>query len=103
MQEPAKKRDIAWMTIAKGIAVLAVFGVLSYTMEHWGGKYMSRVSDFVADQDVLGQWFCHTQCIATCVCAADSVYRHCRGSVRMEFGTVYASVAMTTGATAAFS
>ncbi|WP_319467327.1 TVP38/TMEM64 family protein [uncultured Pseudodesulfovibrio sp.] len=104
MQEPAKKRDIAWKTIAKGVVMLAVFGGLSYAMEHWGGRYMSRVSDFVADQGRLGPVvFVILNALATMCLVPQILFTVIAGALfGWKFGTVYASVAMTAGATAAF-
>lgn len=102
--ERQRKRQLPWKTILRGAAVMAALGGLSYVLEHWGDRYMSRLSSFVAAQGSLGPLvFIAVNALLTMLLIPQVLFTVAAGALfGWKLGTAYASLAMTLGAVGAF-
>ncbi|MFH1914212.1 MAG: VTT domain-containing protein [Pseudomonadota bacterium] len=92
-----------WRVVVIG-AALAALGAASWAMEHWGGGAMSRVSAFVSAQGGLaGLVFVMINALAVLLLVPQSLFTVAAGALfGWKFGTLWASLGMTLGATGAF-
>lgn len=90
--------------IAKAGVVLIVLGALSFCLEHFGVRYMSRVSAFVAEQGALAPVvFMAANGLASMLLVPQSLFSVLAGVLfGWKFGTLYACCAMTGGAICSF-
>lgn len=104
MDNKDEKRSALLRIVVKIGAVLFAAGLLVYVFEHWGDQYMSRLSSFVAEQGRAGVIvFIAINAIATMFLIPQSVFTVMAGALfGWKFGTAWASVAMTLGATGSF-
>ena len=98
------KQNISWKTILKCVAAIAALGGLSFVLEHWGDRYSSRLTTFVAAQGSLGPLvFIAVNAFLTMLLIPQVIFTVIAGALfGWKLGTLYASVAMTIGAVAAF-
>ena len=95
---------VTWAMALKFGAALGLLGLLSYAMEHWGGRYMTRLSDFVADQGSLAPAvFVAVNALMTMLLVPQVLFTVAAGALfGWKLGSVYASAGMTIGAVGAF-
>ncbi|QJB58028.1 VTT domain-containing protein [Pseudodesulfovibrio sp. zrk46] len=98
------KRNVTGGTVLKGLLIIIVVGACVYAFEHWGDRYISRISDFVASQGEQGiVVFIAINALATMIMVPQGVFSVMAGVLfGWKFGTAWASVAMTLGAVGAF-
>jgi len=98
------KRLATWRLIARSALVLAVVGMAFYGFEHWGGRSMSRLSAFVAEQGNLGPVvFMIVNAVATMFLVPQTLFTVTAGALfGWKMGAVWASIAMTGGAMGSF-
>ncbi|MGE4421221.1 MAG: TVP38/TMEM64 family protein [Pseudodesulfovibrio sp.] len=104
MEQNGKKTSLPWPMIIKFAVVLGLLGLLSLAMEHWGERYMSRVTDFVADQGSLAPLvFIAVNALMTMLLVPQVLFTVAAGALfGWKLGAAYASAGMTIGATMAF-
>jgi uncharacterized membrane protein YdjX (TVP38/TMEM64 family) len=104
MVRNGKKSPLSWPLIIKFAVVLGLLGLLSLALEHWGERYMSRVTEFVADQGELAPLvFIAVNALLTMFLVPQVLFTVAAGALfGWKFGAVYASAGMTVGATMAF-
>ena len=81
-----KKSFLAWPMIIRFAVVMGLLGLLSLAMEHWGERYMSRVTEFVADQGSLAPMvFIAVNALLTMLLVPQVLFhRGRRGALRLE-------------------
>jgi uncharacterized membrane protein YdjX (TVP38/TMEM64 family) len=104
MEQHGKKSSLPWPMIIKFAVVLGLLGLLSLALEHWGERYMSRVSEFVAAQGSLAPLvFIAVNALMTMLLVPQVLFTVAAGALfGWKFGAAYASAGMTIGATMAF-
>ncbi|MEF2229654.1 MAG: VTT domain-containing protein [Pseudodesulfovibrio sp.] len=104
MEEYPAKRAVTWSMILRFGAALGLLGLLTYAMEHWGGRYMTRLSDFVAAQGSLGPVvFVAANALLTMLLVPQVLFTVAAGALfGWKLGAVCASAGMTIGAVGAF-
>ncbi|OIQ51821.1 TVP38/TMEM64 family inner membrane protein YdjZ [Pseudodesulfovibrio hydrargyri] len=104
MARHGKKTSRPWPMIIKFAVVLGLLGLLSLALEHWGERYMSRVTEFVADQGELAPLvFIAVNALLTLFLVPQVLFTVAAGALfGWKFGAAYASAGMTIGATMAF-
>lgn len=104
MEQSGKKGILSWPAILRFAAVLVVVGLASMAMEHWGERYMSRLTDFVADQGSLAPLvFIAVNSLMTMLLVPQVLFTVAAGALfGWKLGSVCASAGMTIGATGAF-
>jgi uncharacterized membrane protein YdjX (TVP38/TMEM64 family) len=104
MNHDGTRRNISWKVVLKCVLVVAALGGLSFVLEHWGDRYSSRLSTFVADQGSLGPLvFIAINVFLTMLLIPQVIFTVLAGALfGWKLGTLYASVAMTLGAVGAF-
>lgn len=98
------KKMVTWKILVRIAVVLAVAGVVFYGFEHWGGRYMSRLSDFVAEQGHLGPIvFMLANAVATMFLVPQTLFTVAAGALfGWKMGAIWACLGMTAGATGSF-
>ncbi|WP_419788186.1 TVP38/TMEM64 family protein [Pseudodesulfovibrio sp.] len=104
MTRHIEKRSVSWSIILKFALAFILLGGLSYVMEHWGGRYMSRFTAFVAAQ---GNWgpalFILLNMVMIMLLVPQVLFTVAAGALfGWKFGAGYASIGMTLGAVGAF-
>lgn len=104
MEASVLRRKGAWKVILRGLLILAALGGLSYAFEHWGDRYMSRLSDFVSAQGSLGPIvFVIINAVATMFLVPQVLFTVLAGALfGWKLGALWASIAMTMGAVGSF-
>lgn len=104
MDYAVMKRKGAWKAVGRVALILAALGGLSYVLEHWGGRYMSRLSSFVAAQGSLGPlFFVAFNALAIMLLVPQVLFTVVAGALfGWKLGTLWSSVAMTVGAVGSF-
>ncbi|MEZ7195992.1 TVP38/TMEM64 family protein [Pseudodesulfovibrio karagichevae] len=104
MELHGKKSPLSWPMIIRLAVVLGLLGLLSLAMEHWGERYMSRVTDFVADQGNLAPLvFIAVNALMSMFLVPQVLFTVAAGALfGWKLGAAYASAGMTIGATMAF-
>lgn len=104
MSDSKEKHGVAVRTILKGVVILALVGGISFGFEHFGGRYMTELTDYVAAQGRLGPViFMIVNAIAIMFLLPQSLFSVAAGVLfGWKFGTLYASIAMTSGAVGSF-
>ncbi|WP_319585118.1 TVP38/TMEM64 family protein [uncultured Pseudodesulfovibrio sp.] len=104
MEESRKKWRVPWSMIIRFAVVLGLLGLLSLALEHWGERYMSRLTAFVAAQGRLAPLvFIVVNALMTLFLVPQVLFTVAAGALfGWKFGAVYASAGMTLGATMAF-
>jgi len=97
-------QHVSFKNVARIIIVLIIVGMVIYGFEHFGGRYMSRLSAFVAEQGSFGPIaFMAVNAVATMFLVPQSVFTVAAGALfGWKMGAVWASIAMTGGASGAF-
>jgi len=85
-------------------SALAALAAVSWGMEHWGGGAMTRLAAFVSAQGALaGLVFLAINAAAVLLLAPQSLFTVAAGALfGWKFGTLWASLGMTLGASIAF-
>jgi uncharacterized membrane protein YdjX (TVP38/TMEM64 family) len=104
MERQENKKRLHWPMIIRIAAVLAAFGLLSLVLEHWGERYMSRITRFVAARGELAPLvFIAVNALLTMFLVPQVLFTVAAGVFfGWKFGAAYASAGMTVGATMAF-
>ena len=104
MNNPMTRHTVPWKVILKSVLALCVLGFCMYGFEHSGEQYLSRLSAFVVEQGRVGIiLFIAINAVATMFLVPQSVFTVMAGALfGWKFGTAWASVGMTIGATGSF-
>ncbi|WP_316900048.1 VTT domain-containing protein [Pseudodesulfovibrio indicus] len=104
MKDDQGKNTVPWTMLLKFGAVFGLLGLLSLVLEHWGDRYMSRLSAFVAAQGSLAPLlFIGLNALLTMLLVPQVLFTVAAGALfGWKLGTAYASVGMTIGAVGAF-
>lgn len=104
MKEDGGKNTVPWTMLLKFGAAFGLLALFSLALEHWGDRYMSRLSDFVAAQGGRGPvLFIGLNALLTMLLVPQVLFTVAAGALfGWKLGTVYASIGMTIGAVGAF-
>ncbi|EGB13966.1 hypothetical protein DND132_0751 [Pseudodesulfovibrio mercurii] len=104
MEQHGGKRSVSWPMVLKFAAAFCLLGLLSFAMEHWGERYMSRLSAVVEAEGNLGPLvFIAADALLTMLLVPQVLFTVAAGAIfGWKLGAVYASAGMTIGAVGAF-
>lgn len=104
MEQHGKIRLLPWPMIIRFAVVMGLLGLFSMALEHWGERYMSRITEFVAEQGELAPLvFITANALLIMFLVPQVLFTVAAGALfGWKFGAAYASVGMTIGAIMAF-
>lgn len=104
MESMMKKIGITPAIIFKAVLVLVVAGLAVFCFEHFGGRYMSELTNYVAAQGTFGLViFMVVNALGIMLLIPQGPFSVAAGILfGWKFGALWASVAMTCGAVGSF-
>ncbi|WP_207259682.1 VTT domain-containing protein [Desulfovibrio sp. Huiquan2017] len=104
MKRNEGKRSVSWPIVLKFAAAFVLLGLLSFAMEHWGERNMTRLTALVEAQGKLGPLiFIAVNALLTMLLVPQVLFTVAAGALfGWKFGAAYASAGMTIGAVGAF-
>ncbi|QGY40926.1 hypothetical protein GM415_12560 [Pseudodesulfovibrio cashew] len=93
-----------WRRSARILLLFAVAGLLIYVFEHWGDRYMTRLTAYVASQGRLGVViYIAANALGTMLLVPQGFFTVPAGMLfGWKLGALWASIGMTLGAVGAF-